>query len=98
MPRRSQGKATHVVITSLTSKVRVFSKSHTSKNQHRMAPSTPPLDFDHKQGEQIPTKHKEAICQLYGFAKIPVKALIKQYYLGKSTIIKVLLYNAPERA
>jgi len=62
-----------------------------------MAPSTPPLDFDHEPGAQIPTKHKEAIRQLYGFAKIPVEGLMKQYHLGKSTIIKILTYDAPER-
>jgi hypothetical protein len=42
-----------------------------------MALLTPPLDFNHELGVQIPTKHKEAIRQLYGFAKILVKGLIK---------------------
>ena len=27
--------------------------------------TTPPLDFDHKKGFEIPTKYKEAIRQLY---------------------------------
>ena len=62
-----------------------------------MPPTTPPLDFDHEPGAQIPTKHKEAIRQLYGFAKIPVERLMKQYGLGKSTVIKILEYDAPER-
>jgi hypothetical protein len=30
-----------------------------------MTDPTPPLDFDHKLGDEIPTKHKEAIRQLY---------------------------------
>lgn len=62
-----------------------------------MAPSTPPVDFDHLPGEEIPTKHKEAICQLYGFAKIPVELLMTRYKLGRSTIQKILRYDAPER-
>jgi hypothetical protein len=62
-----------------------------------MAPSTPPLIFDHEPGAQIPTKHKEAIRQLYGFVRILVEGLMKQYHLGMSTIIKILLYDAPER-
>jgi hypothetical protein len=33
--------------------------------------STPPLDFDHKKGYEIPTKHKEAIRQLHWFGKVP---------------------------
>ena len=62
-----------------------------------MAPTTPPLDFDYEPGAQIPTKHKEVIRQLYGFAKILVEGLMAQYRLGKSTIIKILTYDAPER-
>ena len=63
-----------------------------------MPPSTPPLVFDHLPGDEIPTKYKEAIRQLYGFAKIPIEALMDQYKLDKSSIIRVLEYNAPERA
>jgi len=33
--------------------------------------STPPLDFDHQKGYEIPTKYKEAIRQLYWFGKVP---------------------------
>ena len=38
-------------------------------------PTTPPLDFVHKKGHGIPTKHKEAIRQLYNFVKILVERL-----------------------
>jgi hypothetical protein len=62
-----------------------------------MPPATPPLVFDHLLGDEIPTKHKEAIRQLYGFGKIPIERLMMQYKLGKSTIIKILEYDAPER-
>lgn len=40
-----------------------------------MPPMTPPLDFDHKASEEIPTKHKEAIHQLRGVAKLPIEGL-----------------------
>ena len=63
-----------------------------------MPPTTPPLDFNHLPGEEIPTKHKEAIRQLYGFAKVPVERLIERYELGKSTINRVLAYDKLERA
>ena len=62
-----------------------------------MPPATPPLDFTHLPGEEIPTKHKEAIRQLYGFAKIPVEVLATRYKLGRTTIERVLDYDAPER-
>ena len=63
-----------------------------------MPPATLPLDFDHVLGEEIETKHKEAIRQLYGFAKILVERLMTRYELPRSTIKKVLRYDAPERA
>ncbi|KAG4428623.1 hypothetical protein IFR05_015897 [Cadophora sp. M221] len=63
-----------------------------------MPPATPPLDFEHEKGDEIPTKHKEAIRQLYGFAKVPIERLMVRYKLGKSTITKILNYDAPERA
>jgi hypothetical protein len=63
-----------------------------------MLPTTPPLDFNHLPGEEIPTKHKEAIRQLHGFAKVPIEALMARYKLGKSTINRVLSYDKPERA
>jgi hypothetical protein len=62
-----------------------------------MPPATPPLVFDHQPGDEIPTKHKEAIRQLYGFAKVLIERLMEQYKLGKSTITKILMYDAPER-
>ena len=51
-----------------------------------MAPSTPPLNFDHQPGVEIETKHKEAIRQLYGFGGKPVEELMTQYELSKTTI------------
>jgi hypothetical protein len=88
-------------VTSLVAKVRVsrvYASAHLQKTPPIiMAPTTPPLDFDHEPGAQIPTKHKEAIRQLYGFAKILVEGLMAQYCLGKSTIIKILTYDTPER-
>ena len=59
--------------------------------------TTPPMP-DHLPGFEIPTKHKEAIRQLHGFAKVPIEALIDRYSLSKSTIKKVLFYDAPEQA
>jgi hypothetical protein len=59
--------------------------------------TTPPMQ-DHLPGFEIPTKHKEAIRQLHGFAKVPVEALMDRYSLGKSTIRKILAYDVPERA
>jgi hypothetical protein len=61
------------LLTSLRTKVRVFSE-RTIINL--MPPATPPLDFNHLPGEEIETKHKEAIRQLYGFGKIPVELLM----------------------
>ena len=62
-----------------------------------MAPTTPKLDFEHLPGFEVPTKHKEAIRQLYGFAKIPVERLMARYKLPKSTILKIIAYDKPER-
>jgi hypothetical protein len=53
-------------------------------------PTTPPLDFDHHPGDETPTKHKEAIRQLYGFAKVPIEDIMARYKLGKATINRVL--------
>jgi hypothetical protein len=63
-----------------------------------MAPATPPLDFKHEAGKEIPTKNKEAIRELHNFAKIPVAVLQIRYELGESTIHRILNYDAPERA
>ncbi|KAN0094144.1 hypothetical protein V8E51_017328, partial [Hyaloscypha variabilis] len=52
--------------------------------------STPPLNFTHLPGQEIPTKHKEAIRQLYSFIKVLVKLLITRYKLARSIIKKVL--------
>lgn len=63
-----------------------------------MPPGTPPLQFDHLLGQEIPTKYQKAIRQLYSFAKVPIECLITQYKLGKSTIIKILIYKASKRS
>ena len=63
-----------------------------------MAPTTPPLVFDHEAGFEIPTKNKEAIRELHHFEKVPIAALQIRYKLGESTIRKILNYDAPERA
>jgi transposase len=63
-----------------------------------MATTPPPLDFDHQPGFEIPTKHKETIRQLHGFAGKLVEELIARYQLGKSTINRILSYERPERA
>lgn len=50
--------------------------------------------LDHLPSFEISTKHKGAICQLHSFAKVPIDALIDRYSLSKSTIRKVLSYEA----
>jgi hypothetical protein len=59
--------------------------------------STPPMS-PREPGFEIKTKHKEAIRQLYKRAKFPIERLMAEYHLGKSTICKILSYDAPERA
>ena len=59
--------------------------------------STPPLDFDHQKGFEIPTKHKEAIRQLHWFGKVPKLQLQERYRLGDMTIDWILAYEAPEQ-
>jgi hypothetical protein len=62
-----------------------------------MAPSTPPLQFDHKPGFEIKTGDKKAIRELYSFAKKSIPALMDHYKLGYTTIYRVLQYDRPER-
>jgi hypothetical protein len=62
-----------------------------------MAVSTPPLQFDHQKGYEIPIKHKEAIRQLHWFVKVLKLQLQERYHLGATTIDKILEYEAPER-
>jgi hypothetical protein len=45
----------------------------------------------------MPTKHKEAICQLHNFAKVLILVLEAPYKLGNSTIRRILAYDAPKR-
>jgi hypothetical protein len=56
-----------------------------------MPPATPKFDFTHELGFEILTKNKNAIRELYGFAKILVEVLITRYKLGRSTISKILI-------
>jgi hypothetical protein len=63
-----------------------------------MAPSTPPLQFDHKPGFEIETGDKKAIRELYGFVKKSIPDLMSRYKLGYTTICRVLQYDRPERA
>ena len=58
--------------------------------------STPPMS-PRDPGAEIKTKHKEAIRQLHKRAKYSVELLMAEYHLGKSTICKILNYDAPER-
>jgi uncharacterized protein YjaZ len=60
-------------------------------------PVTPPMSA-RKPGEEIKTKHKEAIRQLFKFAKIGLQQLQGYYDLGNSIVRKILQYNIPERA
>ena len=63
-------------------------------------PSTPPqLDFQHRKGFEIPTKHKEAIRQLYWYGHVPICKLALRYKpLKVREIRKILAYPKPERA
>jgi hypothetical protein len=63
-----------------------------------MPTTPPPLDFDHKSGFEIATKHKNAIRELYGFKKKLIAKLIARYKLSKSSIYHVLSYDYLERA
>jgi hypothetical protein len=53
---------------------------------------------DQLPGFEILTKHKEAIRQLYRFAKILIESLMDQYSLSKTSIVQVLAYDKPEKA
>ena len=61
-----------------------------------MPPATPKFDFTHEPGFEILTKDKNAIRELYGFAKIPVEVLMTRYKLGRSTISKILTSLVPK--
>ena len=60
--------------------------------------TTPPVDFEHQKGYEIPTKYKEAIRKLHWFVKVPISQLETRYKLGNSTIRRILSYDTPERA
>jgi hypothetical protein len=61
-------------LTSLPTQVCGFRRFLSDAHQYSYQNVThhPPLDFNHQKGEEIPTKHKEAIRQLYSFAKLLV--------------------------
>ena len=54
--------------------------------------------FNHAPGFEIATKDKEAIRELHGFGEKSTEQLMTRYKLRKSTIRRVLEYDAPERA
>jgi hypothetical protein len=56
----------------------------------------PPMP-DYIPGYEILTKHKEAIRQLYKFAKIGLQQLEGYYDLTYTTIRKILQYDVPKR-
>jgi len=64
----------------------------------KMSASTPPLDFDHLLGQEVPTKHKKAIQQLHWVGKLSIPQLEERYKLRYSTIRRILAYNALEQA
>ena len=59
-------------------------------------PSTPIMS-PRAPGEEIKTKHKEAIRQLYNQAHLGPETLAARYKLGVSTINRILRYDQPER-
>ena len=68
-------------LTNPGSKVRVFrvflaSRTLLFLNNLKMPPATPPLEFDYKPGQEIPTKYKKIIHQFYNFTKILIESLI----------------------
>jgi hypothetical protein len=50
---------------------------------------TPPM-LDYVYSDEILTKHKEAMRQLFKFAKIGLQQLEGYYKLSKSTVCKIL--------
>jgi hypothetical protein len=50
---------------------------------------TPPM-LDYVHSKKILTKHKEAMRQLFKFAKIGLQQLKGYYELGESTVRKIL--------
>ena len=55
-------------------------------------PNTPPM-LDHVPGDEIRTKHKEAIRQLYKQAKFMPSHLAVLYGIGESLINRILRYD-----
>ena len=63
-----------------------------------MPTTPPPLDFDHKPGFEIATKHKNAIRELHGFGGKTIEELMAWYKLTKPIIYHILSYDRLERA
>jgi hypothetical protein len=53
---------------------------------------------EHLPSYEIPTKHKEAICQLHKYAKIGLLQLSRYYSLTTDTIRRILQYDYLEHA
>ena len=53
---------------------------------------------EYQPGDEIPTKHKEAIRQLHRQAKIGATQLAKTYKSARSSVYRIWEYDAPERA
>jgi hypothetical protein len=56
------------------------------------------LDYNHKPGFEIRTKHKEAIRQFHSYRGKPIEALIARYRMGKTIVLQILGYPVLERA
>jgi len=59
-------------------------------------PLTPPM-ADRAPGDEILTKHKEAMRQLYKYAKIGLQQFQGYYHLGDSIVRKILQYDVLEK-
>jgi hypothetical protein len=69
-----------------------------NKNICKMDPPTTPPMPEHIPGDEILTKHKEAIRQLYKQAKFMPSHLAVLYNVRESSINRILRYDQPERA
>src|ERR1700738_595718 len=71
-------------------------KSGVSGTHTHPKTTTPPMP-EWQPGFEIPTKHKEAIRQLYKYAKIGLQALSGYYRISSWTVSRVLRYDQLER-
>jgi hypothetical protein len=83
--------------TNLPTKVWCFRHPHPPNIIKIMnPPMTPPMP-EWQQGFEIPTKRKEAMRQLYKYAKIGLQALSGYYRISSWTVSRVLQYDQPGR-